>query len=170
MKPKIQEDLKAVTTELLLLIAAFDQEQINLIPFENSWTAAQVADHLCKSDASVLASICREGTHAERAPDEKIPELKSIFLNFDVKFESPAIIIPGNKVFNKEQLIGRLKETRAELSAAAATLPLNELCTHEILGNMTRLEFLSFVIYHTQRHIHQLKCIREKIMPLRQSV
>ena len=170
MKPKIQEELETVTTELLLMIGSFDQGQINLIPFENSWTVAQVADHLCKSDASVLASISEDGTPTERAPDEKNPELKGIFLNFDIKFKSPAMIIPDNKVFNKEELIARLKETRSELSAAAATLNLSEICTHEVLGSMTRLEFLSFVIYHTQRHVHQLKHIREKIAPLQQLV
>lgn len=170
MKPKVQEELEIVTTELLLMIASFDQEQINLIPFENSWTAAQVADHLRKSDASILATIQVEGTPAGRAPDEKNAELKSIFLNFDVKFKSPAIVVPDNKVFKKEELIAGLKETRSALSAAAGTLNLNEVCVHEILGNTTRLELLSFVIYHTQRHIHQLKGIHEKITPLKQSV
>ncbi|MFD1003268.1 DinB family protein [Ohtaekwangia kribbensis] len=170
MKPKIQEELEAVTTELLLLIASFDQEQINLIPFENSWTAAQVADHLCKSDASIIATICQDGTFTARIPDEKTPELKGIFLNFEVKFKSPDIIIPDNKVFHKEELIVRLKETRSKLFTAATTLNLNEVVAHDILGDMTRLEILSFVLYHTQRHIHQLKRIREKIIPLQQSV
>jgi hypothetical protein len=170
MKPKIQEELETVTTELLLIVASFDQPQMNLVPFEDSWTVAKVADHLCKSDSSILGTIYQDGTPTDRAPDEKTPELKGIFLNFEVKFKSPEIIIPDNKVFRKEELIARLKETRSKPFEAAATLNLNELCPHEILGNMTRLEFLSFVLYHTQRHIHQLKRIREKIIPLQQSV
>lgn len=170
MKTRIQEELNTVTTELLLLIDSFDQEQINLVPFENSWTAAQVADHLCKSDASIIGTIYQGGTPTERTPDEKTPELKGIFLNFDVKFKSPEIIIPDNKIFHKEELIARLKEMRSKLFTAAATLNLNEVVSHEILGAMTRLEILSFVLYHTQRHVHQLKRIRAKITPLQQSV
>jgi hypothetical protein len=87
-----------------------------------------------------------------------------------VKFKSPEIIIPDNKIFRKEELIVRLKEMRSKLFTAAATLNLNEVVSHEILGAMTRLEILSFVLYHTQRHVHQLKRIREKITPLQQSV
>lgn len=169
MKNRIQEELDTVTTELLLMIASFDQEQINLIPFENSWTAAQVADHLSKSDASVIASIYKHGTPAERAPDEKTPELKGIFLNFDLKMKSPDMVVPDNRIFNKEELITRLKQTRSRLSIAAATLNLADVCTHEVLGNMTRLEFLSFVLYHTQRHVYQLKRIHEKITRVQQS-
>jgi hypothetical protein len=170
MKTKIQEELDTVTTELLLLIDSFDQEQINLVPFEDSWTAAQVANHLAKSDASVIASIYGPGMPAERAPDEKTPELKGIFLNFEVKLKSPEMVIPDNTIFKKDDLIATLKQTRSRLSAAAATLNLDELCTHEVLGNMTRLEFLSFVTYHTQRHVHQLKRIHEKIIPIQQSI
>lgn len=169
MKLKIQEELDTVTTELLLMIASFDQEQVNLVPFENSWTAAQVANHLGKSDASVIASIYAHGTPAERAADEKTPELKGIFLNFDLKMKSPDMVVPDNRIFSKEELIATLKETRARLSRAASTLNLAEVCTHEVLGDMTRLEFLSFVLYHTQRHIHQLKRIHEKITRVQHS-
>jgi hypothetical protein len=169
MKPKIQEELDTVTTELLLMIASFDQEQINIIPFENSWTAAQVANHLYKSDASVIASLYGYATPTARAADEKAPELKGIFLNFDLKMKSPDMVVPDNRIFNKDELIVSLKETRSRLSTAAATLNLAEVCTHEVLGDMTRLEFLSFVLYHTQRHVYQLKRIHEKITRIQQS-
>jgi hypothetical protein len=42
--------LDEITSEFLKVILSFDEEQINKVPFENSWTAAQVADHVNQSN------------------------------------------------------------------------------------------------------------------------
>ena len=36
---------------------------------------------------------------------------------------------------------------------------LSEMISHSLFGEVTKLELLHFVVYHTQRHIHQLKKI-----------
>ena len=41
--------IDATLSELLEVISGFDQEQFNIVPFEDSWTPGQVAQHLVLS-------------------------------------------------------------------------------------------------------------------------
>jgi hypothetical protein len=159
MEVRIPNALENVTAELFELLNSFQEDQINLVPFEGSWTAAQVADHLYRSDSSVIDSLYGETTFTLRNPDEKIAQLKEVFLNFEVKLKSPEIVLPSLTTFDRENVINKLKSSRQKLVQASTTLNLSETSQHPALGELTRLEFFAFVIYHTQRHIHQLENI-----------
>jgi len=54
------ESLEETTSELLKTISLFNEEEINTVPFENSWTAAQVADHVMQSNRSMIQSLNEE--------------------------------------------------------------------------------------------------------------
>ena len=57
------------TSELLKVLSSFNEHQINTVPFENSWTAAQVADHINKSNISMIKSLSEEGKASGRNGD-----------------------------------------------------------------------------------------------------
>ena len=63
--------LKQTTTELLALVTQFDDTTFNEVPFEGSWTAAQVADHIRKSVKGIPSVLTGTGIPADRSPDEK---------------------------------------------------------------------------------------------------
>lgn len=164
MATEIFKELGNTTSELTKLLSGFTQEQFNLVPFEGSWTSAQLAEHLNKSYdvAKLLFGQVRETT---RPPDEKINEIKEIFLNFNTKMKSPDFIVPENKVYDKTALLSSLTTGIKKLEEAKS-LNLSETCTAFALpniGELTRMEWICFVIYHTQRHVHQLKNIAEKV-------
>jgi hypothetical protein len=80
-KPEVKELFEALdktTMELLQLISSFSQKDINAIPFEGSWTAAMVADHLLKS-YTVIDILNGPGKKTERRPDQKIEKIKEVF-------------------------------------------------------------------------------------------
>ena len=49
-----------------------------------------------------MQGLNMEGKPAQRNPEEGVPHLKKIFLNFETKFQSPEFIVPENKKYNKE--------------------------------------------------------------------
>lgn len=163
MNTEILRELEGVTKDLFDLISSFTQKEINKIPFEGSWTAGQVAEHLFRSDSSILATVYGTAKPAERQPDLHQEELKAVFLNFDKKLNGPEEIQPTAAWHEKEALLRSLEGTRGRLMGAASLLDLSALCIHPALGELTRMEFIYFVNYHTQRHIHQLKNILQKI-------
>ncbi len=165
MNREMIDELKSTTAELLKLVTAFSREQLNVVQVEGSWTAAQVAEHMNKSYtvAEVLNGPVKQ---TDRNPAEKVNQIKEVLLNFELKMKSPEFILPENKQYDKTLLLDSLSTGIKKITAAAGTLNLEETCTALALpqpGELTRLEWISFIIYHTQRHNHQLKNIADKV-------
>jgi hypothetical protein len=99
-----------------------------------------------------------------RPPDAGVPNLQAIFLDFSTKLPSPEFIIPSNETFDKESIITRFRAGREQIGKAIQTLDLTATCHLPIFGEPTRLEIISFVIFHTQRHTNQVKKITEKLV------
>ena len=144
--------------ELVKRLDSFSENNLNKIPYADSWTAAQVFDHLSKS-YNVVETLHGNVKETDRNPLEKVQAIANVFLNFETKLTSPDFIIPDDKRFIKQELKQRLNEKINGLNQAAATLDLSMICTDFSLpqmGHLSRVEWLYFVVYHTQRHLHQL--------------
>lgn len=153
-------------TELLQLISSINEEQINIVPFEGSWTAGQVAQHLVLSAGGFVQLLNGPVIDTERDPEQNIANLRAAFLNFNIKMQSPDFIIPPDKIYQKQELINTLQDIKIDFLKAIDTLDITKTCTTfeiPMLGYITRAEAIAFTIVHTQRHIHQLKNIYSKI-------
>jgi hypothetical protein len=156
LKAQVPETGAAIVEQLEL----FNEQQLNTIPFEGSWTAGQVGEHLLKSGGAVEVVFGRT-VPTERAFDEKIPML-SIFLDFSIKMQSPDFILPSDGFHPKKELIEGMHKTWEGIREAVDTLDLTKTCLDfEMpgIGLITRFEWISFYVFHTQRHLHQLKNI-----------
>ena len=52
-KKELLKQFEETEREFYNVLASFTQEQLNESPFEGSWTAAQVADHMLKSKKGI---------------------------------------------------------------------------------------------------------------------
>jgi hypothetical protein len=145
--------------ELIHLISSTGENIINKIPFANSWTAAQLATHIIKSNTGMATVLKKEGKTAERDPAEGAAKMKKIFLDFTAKYNAPEFIIPEDHEYQKELLLNDLADSIRQLKEEYSKQNLSQLLTVEIFGEVTKLELYYFVLYHTQRHIRQLKNI-----------
>lgn len=165
-KKDLSSEFENATKELMQLLISFGQQQINTKPHDGGWTAAQVGEHLFKSDSAILKALYGPLKDTMRAPDEKVDGINTAFLDFSIQFKSPDQLIPEDIEHDKEAMISALKSTRDLLGKAIKTLDLSPTCTDPfmsaIVGEWTRLEYVNFVISHTHRHIHQLKKIFNK--------
>lgn len=161
MHTEIVKSMKTSFEELIQLLSNLDQQQLNEVPFEGSWTAAQVGDHLFQSYE--LIDILRENAEqASRPIDQKVQDIQELFLNFEVKFQSPVSILPYKGVIDKVELLHGLECRTKQLIDFAGANDLSLICAgfeFPGFGTLTRLELLTFIDVHTRRHIHQLKNI-----------
>lgn len=167
MKTSLIAEIAATMDELTGSIKAFDQHQIDTVPFEGSWTAGQVAEHIIKSISNLpdffAANVAPTTT---RLPDANVGTLRNIFLDFNTKMQSPEFILPGASNHGKAALLQSVDELKTQMINAVNTLDLTLTCnTLEMpgLGFLTRTEWLNFFIVHTQRHTHQLNNIYKAI-------
>ncbi len=148
--------------ELRRTLRSFDRNAINTIPFEGSWTAGQVMDHILKSGFGITKTLKGNAKPTERNPAEKVEQVRSIFLNFDTKMKAPDFIIPSDGPHEQQEQLAAIEKLRGRYAEIIQSSELSETCTDFELpniGEFTRLEWIYFFAYHTQRHTHQLKKI-----------
>lgn len=157
-------ELEATKNELAAVVSSVKDDNTDTIPFEGSWTPGQVLEHI---DKSVSPGILNGNVkQAERAADEKVPMIRTVFLDFTKKFEAPGFIVPVETSHDKQALLSKLQHKFDKLIAAAGTMDLAEECLDfEVpgFGPFTRMEWIAFYMIHTQRHIQQLKNIAAKL-------
>ncbi|MES2513220.1 MAG: DinB family protein [Bacteroidota bacterium] len=165
---------QSTKTELLAAIALpvhaiigfatpLTNEQLNQVPYPNSWTAAQLMDHVTKSMSGMAQVTGQKGKPAGREPGEKIAELKKTFLDMTTKMQSPEEIVPGEGPFKKEESIAALNKALLDLTDNSEGIEVNELLEGLPFGPVTKLELLHFTLYHTARHSYQMKRICDKL-------
>jgi len=163
MAQVIIDQLETALNETIYLLKGVDEKNINKIPFEGSWTAAQVGRHLYKSGVGSDALFAAAGEQSQRPADAGVAGLRNMFMNFEVKMKSPDFIIPEDKPFKKEPLINSLAEVKDKMIGAIKKADLNQVAQlppgHPFYGS-TKLELVHFYTYHTLRHNHQLEKIK----------
>lgn len=147
------------------VLSKFTEQSFNTIPFEGSWTAGQVAEHVYKSSSGTPMVLTAETATTGRNPEEKVAVIESIFLDFSTKMKSPDFILPSDDRHDKAQLIQDMENTVAEIIRLTDTLDLTATCKmveFPGIGYFTRWEWISFFVCHTKRHTHQLQNIYSK--------
>lgn len=166
MKTEIITNLDNALEETLQLLTSFTEEEMNKVPFEGSWTAAQVCEHLHKAETDMDKLLLAPSKPVERQPDERREELADIFLNFETKFQAPDFIIPEDKHYTMRELEVPMREIKDKMVAAAKAANLDELAPlpqgHPFEG-ATKLEMVYFTTYHATRHNRQIKNIKAKL-------
>lgn len=166
MDKNIAIELNEASSDLLKIISSFSQDEFNKVPFEGSWTAGQVSEHLLKSFSGVPDALMGNTIPTERDPTEKEPALRSIFLDFSTKLESPDFILPSIEPKQTTKMAAELEETFIKLQNIISKEDLSLTCTDfpfPGLGELTRYEWICFVTYHAKRHTHQMKNIYSKL-------
>ena len=159
-------ELNNTAEDLLRTLSGFSEAQLNIVPFENSWTGGQVAEHLILS-GGVTGAIYGNTAPAHRQPDANVATIGGIFLDFSTRLNSPDFIVPRIAYYWKKDVLEKLQTIWTDCCNAAQTMDLSALCLDFELpgmGQLTRLEWLYFYCFHTQRHIRQLEKIYAALM------
>jgi len=166
MEKQLINEIETTAHELLQVVDSFQQDIFNKIPFEGSWTPGQVTEHIFLSASGILNAVNGNTEPTQRDPHQMIAPLRDAFLNFNIKMQSPDFILPSDDPKDKQSLLQMTRDTWNGLARAAQTGDLTATCLDfemPTVGLLTRSEWLSFIVAHTQRHIWQLKKISEAI-------
>ncbi len=165
-KPEIANFIRDNNTQLTSLLSSLSPEEINTIPFEGSWTAGELSGHLIKSISSFIKLLNDKVEATEANFPDRVDLIKTSMLDFSKKFTSPGFIVPAKINYKKDEILVTLNSLNEDMIQSVVSLDLTKTCTlFELpgVGKITRREAAWFVVYHTHRHIHQLKNIVNKI-------
>jgi hypothetical protein len=157
-------EYKTATDNFLKVLGMFNQQQFNAVPFEGSWTPAQVADHMLKSQWGLPEVLTGNTKAADRKPDASNAMIENIFLDFTTKLKSPEFILPAKEPQDKGNVLNKYQHKSEEIQKTFTPLDPTEICLDfQVPGAepFTRLEWLHFVACHTIRHTRQLENIHQ---------
>ena len=166
MEQQLQKEVSNALADLVQIFSSIDEKEINIVPFEGSWTAGQLAQHIIMSNSGFDELMNGPVKDTERKSDEFIEGIRTAFLDFSHKMQSPDFVLPPKIDYKKHELLQSLNNIRDRLDRTLEGLDLTKTCTGfkiPVLGYLTRLEAAHFVLYHTKRHTHQLKNIAGKL-------
>jgi len=166
-KEKLLSDVDESTSNLLSAINDCKDENFNRTPGENSWSQAQVAEHILLLEIQVNQAL-RKAVATQRPVDLKVEPLKKGMASFERKYTAPDFILPTASHKIKIQLADALRKQRDILKHIIETTDLTETPTykHPQIGDMTRLEWIYFTISHSDRHVQQMKNIDVQLATL----
>lgn len=159
-------DIQATSREFQAALAPFEQRAFNEVPFEGSWTPAQVAEHVLISESGLPLLLTGEMTTAGRDPQMFIPQIRTIFLDFTKKYKAAKNILPSDEPKDWKDMVGKLQDNRNRIEELVAGLNLDQICElapFSGIGLLSGQEWICFMNCHARRHAYQLNNIR-KIM------
>lgn len=165
-RKQLLRDLDQSEQDFYSTLASFQPEQVNEVPFEGSWTAGQVAEHILMAESGIPETVLGSTIETDRPVAQYVPVIESIFLDFTAKYQAPEFIIPSDGPHDQQQLLEAFKTERAAIREIAASEDLTVTCTDfefPQVANLTRWEWLQFVLCHSKRHTRQLRNISEKV-------
>lgn len=163
---QLLQELDLTEQDFYATLASFQPEQVNAVPFEGSWTAGQVAEHILMSESGIPEAVLGSTEETARPVAQYVPVIESIFLDFTARYQAPEFIIPSAGPHDQQQLLEAFKAERAAIREIAAHEDLTLTCTDfefPQIANLTRWEWLQFVLCHSKRHARQLRNISEKV-------
>ena len=165
-KKQVRKDYTQSTQELLSVLNDTPEDHFNTKPEDGGWSAGQVAEHLIKSEIGSVRFFTVDTKATERDPEEKIEMLKETFLDFDSKFEAPGLVSPDDKPKDKQKAINKLQDIRQRLTGIIEIEDLTQIVTaidHPMAGPLTRIEWLYFHIFHSERHRRQIEDLEHRL-------
>lgn len=172
MNKQFTTEFEDSTAKLLDALSVFNDGNFNTIPFEGSWTAGQVAEHVFKSEGRLPGLLLGHTAPADRDPAGNVAQIRKVFLDFSTKLQSPAFILPSEDAKDRTEMIGMLERNREEMGRIIREDDLTLICEDDPfpgVGCFTRLEWVCFMNCHALRHAHQLNHIHQVLRDLRQA-
>ena len=160
----VLDDLEGSTKMLMEELSAFSDHHFFQRPAEGSWSAGEIAEHILlletRSNEGMLTA--RPGN---RPFDLKIIPMRDGLREDEKKYAAPSIVFPKGESKNKESLLDALVQQREVLKSMIRQMDLSLITEfrHPVIGSMSRLEWVYFHIYHTERHVRQLRSLRFEV-------
>ncbi len=148
------------TQQTLQLIKSIEPKLL-LLKKENEWNVLEVLEHIYLTDRTVYRVLSRSSNKtaekAERFGDEKLNRLIAVSTK---KMEAPDYIKPKglfHTIGAFEEAFLRMRNTlKTDLTTGTLRID-NRVYQHPVLGEMTVSDWLLFLLYHTNRHLAQIR-------------
>ncbi|WP_052360710.1 DinB family protein [Oceanobacillus manasiensis] len=151
--------------KLLSELSGLGDEELNKRPSSGGWSIGQVVEHVYLMESTVAQNI----QYTLENGSIKVVSAKPIELavNRTKKVEAPEFVLPSESLKTAENLEQKLHTSHESIRTLYNSVDKTKLeekaAIHPVFGEMNLLQWILFVGYHEQRHIEQIKEIKQRL-------
>jgi uncharacterized damage-inducible protein DinB len=145
--------------KLLASIANLSENQVHFKAAENIWSVLECLEHIFVVEAGIIKTLRIESQSNEGAESVvNRGKVEEFLQNRGFKIDAPDFTAPKGRFKSLEELKAAFLTKRQELNMLMTTTNLLDgvLVKHPKLGDMTKTDWVHFLIQHTNRHIEQV--------------
>ena len=164
----LSDKIRTTLFSLIDLIDSSGEEELHYKPAPDSWSILECVEHICLVNHNIAQLI---QTPPPASHENKLSELYGegklnhlLVTKRDMKRVAPEKVTPKG-IFKTpgeaKEAIYRDTETILRTLEATSIGQQTHTIPHHALGEMTKTDWLHFMIAHTQRHLLQIETIKE---------
>lgn len=128
----------------------------------SGWSILETLEHIVVTERLIYRLVTAPAKRFGDAPGLVGPEkLKHSMVDLrDRKIEAPDLLLPKGEIKSEAAFIEQFLKERGQLVQALEDGKIvfdNAIIKHPHIGDMTKSDWLHFLIYHTERHLLQIK-------------
>ncbi len=124
----IASEINNTFSEVEQVFASISNEAVNIVPFKDSWTAAQLMQHIILSVSGFNKMMNDQVGESKANPEALKERIKKDFLDLNTKMKSPDFIVPEQKVYKKVELLQTFRELKRSVIQTVNNLDLAKTC------------------------------------------
>ncbi len=158
--------LSETRNRLVNEIELLSNQEFNKKYDPSKWSIAQVCHHLVLTE-NIFTKVIGNGLQKS---DNDRAERKNISLILDrtKKRSAPEIVEPNSEPMEVQQVVDLLNHSRTKLLDLLNTVEdesklAEKSAKHPVFGELSLAQWIEFIYLHEQRHIEQIKEIKQSI-------
>lgn len=164
MNKLVNDNLHETRNNLVKEITLLSDAQFNSKPDMNMWSIAQVCHHLVLVEEASIKAIAWGLKEIDSTQKER-KNVHFILLDRTKKIEAPKIVEPDIDLFEVQQIIDMLNDSRKKLMTFLSTIEDKSILAeksvkHPALGELPLDQWIEQIYVHEQRHTEQIKEIK----------
>ena len=165
---KLCTDLDNNTRLFLDILDTVPPDKLHQKNAQTAWCIMDCAEHMLICEQGVARALQGAAEPVtDRAPNSKVPDISHSFMDFDKRLRvmgEPDTLEGGYQ--STADFSKAFRQNRESVKATLQKEPVDWLCKdmeHPIFGFMTRIEWVYYLIYHTERHLQQINRIEASL-------
>lgn len=162
------DKLSASQDKLLATLTSLTEEQFIYKPATDSWSIAELVEHIILSEKGILRAINKFGATPAKeavAPTIDIEKLKAAVDNRGKKYQSPEYFIPKGIFTHTAAAMEAFNTHRASMYDFITTTEISLKLIgfpHFVFGMIDGANWLLFMSGHCERHVKQMEEVVER--------
>ena len=171
MATEFIEEIASTEVKLMAVIADLTEEQSKFKISPVMWSVHECMEHIVITEVGVYRLLCKENSETASRVSEHDEMVGKKFIadqqaDRNIKRVAPDSVKPMGRFSNLEELKGKFQSNRKRICDGIRNNEFvfdNQLFKHPVLGELTKKDWLNFMIHHTERHREQIEDIKSNI-------